>query len=152
MYSDLTMSDSPILKKYQPDMNKLDTFFGIQILSKYCYSICPGVVQQVLNSPKGSITVSIQYSETLLLRYGNLLSTDLNPGQLVNYKDTVGLCNTSVIFERCTKQKNEAVVVVNNILYYKQDPTPLLAGTIKLDLTPTTIKTIKVDPNIQTIF
>lgn len=152
MYSDLTLSDSSIIVKYQPDINKPKPSFGVNILTTKCYSVCTGVVLQILRNSKNTYTVSIQYDANLLLRYGNLLTADVNLGDLIHLQQLVGLCNTYVTFEVCTKQISKVPVVVDNVVYYKQDPMPILTGEMKLENAAYIKKTYTVNPNIQTIF
>ena len=75
--------------------------------------------------------VNVKCNPSEILRYGNLKELTCNKGYNASIGAQLGVADRTLTFEYCTLWKGESnyAVRVNNITYYKQDPTEVLEGT-----------------------
>ena len=78
--------------------------------------------------------VNVKCNPSEILRYGNLKELTCNKGYNASIGAQLGVADKTLTFEYCTLWKGESnyAVRVNNITYYKQDPTEILNGDYTL--------------------
>lgn len=88
---------------------------------------------QVVNisAADGRAVVNVKCNPSEILRYGNLKELTCAKSYFADPGAQLGVADEYVVFEYCTLWQGQSVypVRVNNITYYKQDPTDVLNGT-----------------------
>lgn len=125
----LTHEDSKILRKFKiSDKIYEISHDGLDISGNCCYSICFGTVIQIVTNYYEKYTVSVQYDDTTIIRYGNLTECSLSVGSIISLGFVIGRCDNHIHLELCRPIPVQPSRIVNicNIIYYKYDPTYLL--------------------------
>lgn len=109
---------------------------GLEIKASQVHSICPGKVISVSNWPPAKQSVSVMVNNNQIVRYANLSSVQVKEGQEVTFRTVIGTANKFVRFEYCTVAQHSSKwpVRIKSLTVYKQDPTSLLTGDIKLEV------------------
>ena len=136
----ITLENSNVWKDYVVYI-KQEYHTGIDLFADNIYSPCKGVVIQVCNVDK-YLGVVIQYSEHVGLRFTHLESVFVNPGDIVENKQKIGLAKNFVHFEYLTTEANNPAfkVRIGELEFYKHDPRLVLNGNVKFDQTKSQIE------------
>lgn len=127
IYTKITKEKSKVLRGWE---DKEPYHTSVSVCTHDVYSICDGVVVEILTANNGYI-VTIQYTVEKSFRYCRLNNIHIYLGQLVTEGSLIGECADYVDFEYITTQKSLWPVRVNSETYYKQDPTNYLTGKIQ---------------------
>lgn len=107
---------------------------GCWIKAQNVNSICSGVVLAVekdINSPTWCVTVEVDSQQWV--RYCYLSGVKILVGATLSKGTSIGYAYKNLIrFEYCTSSKSQFPVRTTTKQLYKQDPTPVLFGQIKL--------------------
>lgn len=108
---------------------------GLDIRCKIIHAICPGQVIAIERSPDGFYAITVQVNSDQCTRYCNLSSCSVSLSQQVKLLTKIGGANRYMRIEYCTSNPlgfDKWPVRIGKYTYYKQDPSGLLDGSIKL--------------------
>lgn len=147
----ITKSDSAILRHW---MTGATNHTGVDIAGSEIYSMCDGVVVQVGTGSDNKYAVTVQYDVHRCVRYLNLLTASVVPGQLIKLGDSIGKADKFVHFEYIiTASLTNPVfpVRIGTVTYYKYNPIELVQGTTQLPSTNLSNITIITDDDFASI-
>lgn len=128
----VTCSDKGIRLPYidskaNPLFKKYGYHTGVDIYGAGAYSISSGVVVAIGSSEK-TYTVTIQYDTNTIIRYGNLISVDVNIRDIVQPLSKIGDVKQYVHFETAIKSNyaQNNPIRVGSETYYICNPMSVL--------------------------
>lgn len=114
-------------------IDNTDTIATIKSARVSCqnvYNIAPGEIVDI-EASDGRAFVNVKCNPSEVLRYGNLKEVNCKKSYEASIGAQLGVADDYVIFEYCTAWQGQSVypVRINNMTYYKQDPSDVLDGS-----------------------
>lgn len=124
----ITQKDSVVIKQFS-STEKLNQngHYGVDILCDDVFSICFGIVAMI-HTEDNHYHISVQYNDSILLRYCNLNKCYVTVGQPIVYNQLLGVADNHIHFEYCipVMQDSSRCVRICNVTYMKSNPLPVL--------------------------
>ena len=122
----ISKSDAAVLQGWCPPSH-----LGISLSSKIAYSLSYGVVifigQSIYNS---TYIVTVQYNNTDVFRYGNIVNLHCAVNQRIDPGDVIGSTNGILYFEHCVAAPaNSYAIRISKVVRYRIDPITCLKSS-----------------------
>ena len=131
----ITHTDCEVKQEYAYSLNKKEYHTGIDLYADTIYAPCKGVIIQSCMY-ESNLSIVLQYSEHISLRFSNLKEVFIKPGQLITTNMPLGLADKYVHFEYLTVEPtdlNYTIKIPPNYTLWKHDPRLILNKNIIFD-------------------
>lgn len=108
---------------------------GLDIQGTTVHSCSDGVVTYIGTDIDSRYTVCVQYSTDKTFKYSNLKTISVSVGMCIVSGSLIGYTDKYVHFEYLTSVRGASLwpVRIGSLTHYKQNPTPVLTGEIRLN-------------------